>query len=244
MASVLITRPQATALPLAEKLRLLGYETAIEPLLDIAPLGAAKPETKDIDAVMVTSGNALDMVDPAAIAGLARLPCFCVGPRTGQKARAMGFSNVQNSGQDGAALAALIGNLLRQNGAILHIAGEDADSRARRELERQGRRVVVWEVYKAIPVMQLSAAAVKMIAEGKIGAILVFSPRTAETLAALMTRHALNACCVRLAAICLSEAVAAPLEPLGWHALVSAAAPTEDAMIACLQETVPARGCA
>ncbi len=241
MVSVLITRPQPAAASLAERLQSLGYQTVIEPLLEIAPTSAPQPETKDIAAVMITSGNALDVLDQAALAGLLELPCFCVGPRTGDKARSLGFHHVESAASDGAALAALVAaSLPDTKGAILHIAGEDADSKAQRELERMGGRVIVWPVYKAIPTGNFSAGVAEALGKGELAAVLLFSPRTAETLGQLIARRGLKACCAGLAAICLSEAVAEPLKPFGWRKLVAAFAPTEDAVIARLQETVPA----
>jgi len=241
MASILITRPQATASALAERLQSLGYQAVIEPLLEIVPTGAPKPQIKDIAAVMITSGNALDALaaDQTALAALADFPCFCVGPRTGEKARALGFKHVESAASDGAALAILVdASLPKTSGAILHVAAQDADSKAQQEVERKSRRVIVWQAYRAIPAGNFSAGIAGALMQGEFDAILVFSPRTAGTLGQLIARHGLKTCCARLTAICLSEAVAEPLKPFGWQKLVFAAAPTEDAVIARLQEII------
>lgn len=238
MAAVLLTRPRVDSEVLAAALGKLGYQTVVEPLLTVEPLPALLPQAS-YDAVMITSGNALTALAGRALpADILGLPCFCVGPRTAERARAFGFRDVHSSASDGAGLARLIdgGPFAR----ILHIAGEHAAGKARETLEGQGRRVTFWPVYRATAVDGLTDATRGLLGAGKIGAVMLYSPRTAATFRSLVEAAGLEACCAGLSAICLSEAVADVLKPLAWRHLAAAPAPTEDAMIASLQETLPA----
>lgn len=243
MPSVLITRPRATAEPLAKELERFGYRAVVEPLLEITPLSTPRPQGNGYDAVMITSGNALPALEARSneIADLFNLPCFCVGPRTAEKAAAFGFRQLQTTENDGIELARLAASALGKNSLVLHIAGRDVDSKAQQELEQQGHRVTVWPVYEATPVTAFTAKTQTLLKQQQLDAIMVYSPRTAVTLSGLLKQDALEACCPQLAAICLSDAVAAVLKPFPWRRLAAAPAPAERAIIACLQETCPVK---
>jgi uroporphyrinogen-III synthase len=241
MPSVLITRPAAMAEALALTLQQHGYETVCEPLLSIAPIHTPQPQTDKVDAIAITSSNALLALKErqCGIADLLELPCFCVGLRTAENARSFGFRNVQNSSSDGLELAKLINESVKQNTSILHIAGRDVTGTLREGLEKNRYRLIEWPVYEAIPVKALTASIRDMLEKRKLDAIVVFSPKTARVLHDLIDGTALEACCTALTAICLSEAVADGLHSLKWHRLIAAPQPSEEAVIACLQEACP-----
>src|ERR1700720_2970342 len=117
MPSILITRPRATAEPLARELEHLGYTAVIEPLLNIVPLTTPRPPGPPFDTIIITSGNVLPALEKrrSEIADLFNTPCFCVGPRTAEKASAFGFRNVQSAESDGAELARFAAAKLGKN---------------------------------------------------------------------------------------------------------------------------------
>ena len=219
MVSVLLTRPKNASESLAHELERNGYESIIEPLLVIEPLTTPRPDISGCGTVMITSSNALETGQE--LAALFDLPCFCVGPRTAEKARSTGFRNVRSSSSDGTELARLIETTLKNNfpnekPQILHISGLDIDSKAQDELTRLGHRVIVWPVYAARPVLKLTERMASLFKQQQLDAVLVFSVRTAETLKALLGQNGLNPCCEGLIAIGLSEAIVDALKPHPW----------------------------
>jgi uroporphyrinogen-III synthase len=241
MPSVLITRPAAASQALAESLQAHGYEAVIEPLLAIVTVPTPRPIEKT-EAVMITSGNAFEALGARQIDDLLTLPCYCVGPRTAEKARAFGFRDVAATASDGVELARFIARARPGKSApLLHICGRDVESKGAEELRKEGWRVVSWPVYMATPVPRFTPATKARLENKRLDAVAVFSPRSAQVLKTLLAESALEACCAGLAAICLSDAVAAELTPLPWRHLVAARAPTEDAVIACLEELCPVR---
>lgn len=245
MATVLLTRPRHASEALASELKHHGYDSVIEPLLVIEPLGTPMPDRTGLRAVMITSGNALEAGQ--GLAALFGLPCFCVGPRSAARAHALGFRDVHHAMADGVELARLIAAALPKAATdekppVLHICGQDVNSGAQDELARRGYRMIPWPVYAARPVEHLSETTADLLRQGKIDAVTVFSARTAATLKTLLQGRALEACCAGLAAIGLSEAVADALRPLPWKILAAAAAPTEEAMIASLKKICPVSG--
>jgi uroporphyrinogen-III synthase len=241
MPSVLITRPAAMAEALSVILQKCGYETVCEPLLSIAPTHTPQPQTDKIDAIAITSSNALLALKErqCGITGLLDVPCFCVGPRTAESARTFGFRNVQNSTTDAVELAAYINVTIKPDATIIHIAGRDVTAALREGLEKNVHCLIEWPVYEAIPAKTISAGTRALLASRKLDAVVIFSPKTARVLHDLIDGTALEACCTALTAICLSEAVADGLRSLKWRRLIVASQPSEDAVIACLQEACP-----
>ena len=80
---VLITRPRAEAAVLARELEARGHEVLVEPLLTIAPVADVIPALDDVQAILLTSANAV----PALRGTNPRLPVFVVGEATARAAR-------------------------------------------------------------------------------------------------------------------------------------------------------------
>ncbi|HEU0118327.1 MAG TPA: uroporphyrinogen-III synthase [Alphaproteobacteria bacterium] len=238
MATILLTRPQTVSAQLAKDLQRQGYKTIIEPLLTIAPTNIPRPAT-DAQAVMITSSNTLAALEEnnENVGDLLHRPCFTVGPRTKNRAEMFGFTNVQTTNGDSDDLAHFIAS--NSKGPVLHIAGQDIDAKSHDALHNAAIEVSHWPVYTATPADTLSPHVISLIKKQEIDAVLLFSPRTAATLAKLISSNALEACCKSLIAIGLSEAVIDPLRPLNWRQLLAAPVPTEDAVITCLNAALP-----
>jgi uroporphyrinogen-III synthase len=240
MVSVLITRPLAASEALAAELKREKYEPVIEPLLEIVPLAEPLPDV-NVQAVMITSPNSLDaLAGNPHVSRLFHLPCFCVGARTAAKAKEFGFLHVSHSSNDGRELAQLVVSSLTHNcRVILHICGRDVASTAQEELHKSSYQVTRWFVYTARKAVDFTPDTLKRFEKKKLDAVLVFSTRTADALAVLMTKHHLTGACKKMAAIGLSEAATGPLKPFSWQVLAHADMPSEDAMMECLKRICP-----
>ena len=233
---VLVTRPAADAAPLAETLKARGFEPVIGPLLDIRFREGAAPELAGIGAFAFTSANgvrALMHRRPAAAA--MDLPVFAVGPATAKAARDAGFKKVSGAGGDVAALARLIATEFSPaEGAVLHLAGSERAGDLVRALENAGiaaRRAVL---YEAVAAESLSAELRRMIAGGGIGAVIIFSPRTARLFVNLMKKAGLASNARAMMLVALSPAVGAAATGLPWRAVRVASAPDGDALLRAL----------
>src|SRR5438270_67626 len=122
---LLLTRPEPDAQRTAGKLRDLGHEVMLEPLLAVAIAEPPKFETVPA-AIVVTSRNGVRALNswPMAEAWRTALPLFAVGKATAGAAKALGFANVRSA--DGAVedLADLVsGSHDRRAGSVLYVAG-------------------------------------------------------------------------------------------------------------------------
>src|SRR3546814_6599407 len=95
MARVLVTRPQPGADTTAERLSALGHDVRTAPLFTVHSLQWSPPG-EVIDALMVTSANAMRLSGPLPEAWRA-LPCYAVGEATAKIGRAHVRTPVTNA---------------------------------------------------------------------------------------------------------------------------------------------------
>ncbi|MEI6557894.1 MAG: uroporphyrinogen-III synthase [Rhodospirillaceae bacterium] len=235
MSRVLITRPLEDAGALALAVGGRGHEVLIEPLLEIALLDQPLPDLKEIQAILFTSANGVRAFAPRCSGR--ELPVYAVGRATAAAAIDHGFWNVSSADGDVAALARLvIGQCRPEVGAMLQIAATERAGDLGGLLTAAGFVVRRAVLYQARPAAALSAATVAALSAGAVDAVLLFSPRTARALAALLSAAGLATAAAGLTLVCLSGAVAgaASESGLSWRAVRVAARPDQDALLAAL----------
>lgn len=198
-----ITRAQPGADVTAERVRALGHDAVVAPLLAVQLLSDVEIDLRGVAALAFTSANGVRAF--ADSNGERGLKVFAVGAATAQAARKAGFKSVLSADGDVDALAEGIGSRRAElRGAVLHPgamepAGDLAGALAKHGVE--ARRVVL---YETAPV-DLPAEAAEALARSD--AVLLHSPRAAEVLAGLLKLHPAP----QMRALGLSKAVMKPL---------------------------------
>lgn len=210
---LLITRPRPDALKLQDELIELGHEVVVEPLLGFVFDRLTDTDFDDLQALIVTSRNALRaLAAQSLLAEVRSRPLFAVGPGTAGLARDMGFETVLESDGNASRLVRFIAaNARPAGGTLLYLAGDRADPEFKSKLERLGFHVRVEIVYRTVDAEQLSDATVRRIRDGDLDGVIFMSPRTATVYSALIEQHGLDATSSMLEHFCLSEAVATGL---------------------------------
>jgi uroporphyrinogen-III synthase len=230
---VIVTRPAEASAALAQDLAALGIEAMAAPMLTVETLPIDPTAPSHLRALLVTSGNGA-----AAAAGLAvrrDIPVFAVGDATAAAARRSGFEAVDTASGDAETLAALVTARCRpEDGPLLWIGGEAVATNIARLLRDRGYSVDRRIAYRTVLADDLPAEVVGALDSGAVDAILFFSPRTAEGFARVARRLGLEKACARVAAHCMSPAVARAASTLRWRALHVAETPTKAALIATL----------
>ena len=119
---VIVTRPRAQAEPLAERLRELGHDVVLCPLIEIEPLGDGPVDVDGYDWVVVTSANGAGELARRRTGTMPRLAA--VGPGTAEALRRHGLEPELVpviSTQEG-----LLEELPRPAGRVLMAAAEGA----------------------------------------------------------------------------------------------------------------------
>ena len=220
---VWVTRARLGADRTAERLRGLGMEPVVQPLLAVQPLSPALPDLDRFAALVFTSLNGV-----AAYADLTPRRdhlVFAVGDATAQAARDIGFTKARSAAGDLEDLTRLLAEAAPTR--LLAIAAETpAGDLARSLREAEGRQSIeILTAYRTVPTGVAAPAA--------IDAVLIHSPRAASEAA----RNALPANAV---IACISPAAAAPFQALGRPCAVSPH-PNETALLATLQAALGKR---
>lgn len=227
----LITRPEPAATQTAERLRKLGHEVTVDPMLRIAPTKDPLP-AGPFDAVAFTSINGVKAfaAHPEG-PGLYHLPAFAVGTRTAKEARTAGFTNVSDCAGDADALAGRLAEALPKGARVLNPAGEDRAADLAELLKAPGLELVLTIIYAAEPADALSEEARAALEAGRINAALHFSQRTVKTLLSCVEAAGLMRQLAAVREFCLSEQVGGPLVKAGFP-IEAASQPNEDALFA------------
>ena len=231
----LVTRPREDAEGTAARLADRGFAVRIEPLLDIVPVEGVAVDSRGVQGILATSANgirALSRVLPDRA-----LPVWAVGDASARTARDLGYGTVASAGGDVDTLAALIkARVDPAAGVLLHAAGSAVAGDLGGGLAAAGYQVRRLVLYRARVAEGLSDGLAAELAAGSLDIALFFSPRTAATFVTLTTAAGLAAACGRLTAFALSPAVAQALAALPWRSVVTAAAPTQAALFAALDD--------
>lgn len=232
---LLVTRPQPDASRQADALAALGHTPVLAPMLGIEAIGDVALHFDGVQALIVTSRNALRALrSHGRLAEALRLPLLAVGEATAAEARALGFARVTAAPGTGEDLAQQIAaSLDPSGGALLHLRGEAVAFDVKSALEAKGFAVRQAVLYRSVPAGDFPPEALSALAAGTLDGVILMSPRTATTFTHLVRRHGLVTQVSRVVCYCLSGAVAKAAEPLGARTIV-AESPREDEVLALL----------
>jgi uroporphyrinogen-III synthase len=223
---VLVTRPYDDALETAAKLKALGHDAVIAPLLEIRFRDGEEIELDGVQALLATSANGVR----ALVRRTARrdVALFAVGRQSAAVARADG---------DGAALArAAMQWTSRDGGALLHVAGRETKGELSGTLETAGFVLRTIALYDAVAAETLPQAAANALRARALNAVLFFSPRSARIFRDLVRRAGLAESCRAVRAAAISEAAAKALDGFGFGAVRVASHPDQDALLTLLDQ--------
>ena len=212
---VLVTRPEPAASRTAARLRALGHEVVVAPLLIPRAVEWSVPPG-DWQAVAFTSASAPDLAGEA-LKSLVHLPAYAVGEATATAARETGFTDVRPARGDASAVFSLAaGDGVAR---LLHLAGHERSEAT----VPSGLTVGITTVYAA----DLAPGLPEF--DGDV--VLLYSARTAAHFANLFAGDRAG-----LALAALSPQVAAAAGG-GWARVIVAGEPTEDALFAAARLT-------
>ncbi|MFI4936622.1 MAG: uroporphyrinogen-III synthase [Caulobacterales bacterium] len=227
--TVWVTRTQPAAGATAARVRALGLEAVVEPLLLVRPLKDVSIDLEGVCAIVFTSANAVRAFAERSPARALRV--FAVGDATAEATRAARFASVLSAQGDVKALAAALAARKRElPGVILHPSTTEPAADLVGALSAVGLEVRPAPLYETVEV-EPSAALIERLPA--IDHVLLHSPKAARVLAKFVKRHPAP----HLVALALSREVARPLAKSGLAGVRSAAAPTEASLLALLSHS-------
>jgi len=223
---VWITRAQPGADATAERVRKLGLEAIVAPLLEVRPIADAALDLEGICAVVFTSANAVAAF--ARRSDVRNLRVFTVGDATALAARAQRFAAVLSAQGDVSALASALAARRRElPGVILYPAAAEPSQDLAGALAAIGLDVRQTALYETALITPTEALTARL---PEVEGVLVHSAKAARALAAWLKQHPAP----HLAAFCLSPQVARPLSRAALAIRVAAPAPNETALLSLI----------
>jgi uroporphyrinogen-III synthase len=230
---VLVTRPEDDARETAVRLKALGHEPILAPLISIRFIDGPDIDLARVQALIATSSNGVRAL--ARRTSRRDIALFAVGRRTAETARKERFGAVESADADAVALADLVArSVVAGAGALIHATGRDAPGALVAGLADKGFDVRHEVLYETPAVRSLPSAAATALREGSLDAALLFSQRTARIFCERVTKAGLTRHCARLVAVCISAAAAKGLSPLKFREIRIASEPNQDALLARL----------
>lgn len=210
-----ITRTRPAAEATAARVRELGAEAVVAPVLEVQPIDGAAVDLAGAAALAFTSGHGVRAF--AALSPRRDLPAFCVGRATAALARSLGFADARSADGDVHALAELIAADAR-GPVVVPGAREPA-------ADLPGLLAACGVLARAVAVYRTVDAGLAA-APGDIDAVLVHSPKAARAVAGLVGEVAAS-----MTAYAISEAAAQPLREHPFRRIAVARTPDEEALL-------------
>ncbi len=216
---VAITRALPDAEQTAERVRALGAEPVLAPLLTIIACGY-DTNVEGAQALLFTSANGVRAFPDAR--RLHAKPVLTVGDATAEAARAAGFTDVRSAYGDVAALAELVKATLVPNaGKLVHIGGEHLAGDL-----MSGLRAAGFTTERRVAYASRAAIVAPPELLSPLDIVLFHSARAAETFVQLGAPNA-----DKLTAACISDAVAQAAGKARWARIIVSSAPRDDALV-------------
>lgn len=230
---VLVTRPQPGADKTAERLLALGINPLVLPFTEMVKLEHRLDDARvqSVDAVVVTSANALRFADEQMLNKLKFLPVYAVGDATRDAALAVGLSTVVSANGDAQDLVGLVTEELQPNSTIVYLCGKTRTDDIEKSLVQLSFEIVLVETYQTLKVSQLTYKLEQLLISHTLDGVLLYSSISAQILTEIWPQHARGKTHTIPMSFCISERANASLSSTLKTRAVVCAKPRDDVMI-------------
>lgn len=229
---ILVTRPEPGASETAVRLERLGFEPVILPLTRIVALPCeSMPDPDDVDAVVVTSANAIRHAPSGLIAALSGKAVFTVGDATARAARDAGFLHVRSAEGTARDLVVLLRSELLAGARILHLAGRQRTEGFAEAVADQGYDLRMLELYEAEIISYSTDFLFRLLGGRPLWGALVMSTRAGMLLADLAAVPDIRQHFEKATIFCISRKAATPLESAAGLRTAISDDPTEEGIL-------------
>ena len=235
---LVITRPREDAERQADQLRALGHEPLIHPLLEILYLPLPTLDFDDVQALIITSRNALRALSQNdGFNDAKKLPVYCVGEGTAEFARDLGFSTIFVGGGTARELIPTLTDTVDPNGGILlYLTGQNLAYDLEAPLTDAGFQVKRIIAYKALPLGREHIVNFAKSLKRGVDGVLLMSPRTASAFINFIKIFGLEQETRAIICYCYAETIARPLGEIDGLTIAVSSSPTEDEFLKLIGE--------
>ena len=235
---ILVTRPKRQSLVTAQKLKALGHQPIIEPLLEVKTISTKLPKGA-FDAIVITSANAIEQLDSGwPIQNREQVPVLVTGKATQKAAANVGFTLAQTVNGSALDLINAVPTWLKNYEhqtpiQILYPCAEAVAHDLESKLTSKSVTCISWPVYKSIAKRELSTEVKNQLVLGEIELVLLYSTRTAAAFAAIF--EGLDLAGTRIQSLALSEEIKKSLPSTLQSNCKFANEPNEETLLALIE---------
>ena len=228
-----MTRPEPDATTSAARLRELGHEVIVSPVLETAFSDDPVRIHRDADVALTSRNGARALVQlaPEIISRTVRI--FTVGNATARLLRESGFQNVLSAQGAVDDLVALI--FEHKPEKVHYICGRDRKGDLDGKLAKRGISVSLDERYRADFSSEFTKDAMECFYSKRLDGVLHYSTRSAQAYQSLLEQNKISYLTKLLKHFCLAKAVASVFDGYDPDRIMTAAHPNEDALFQLLE---------
>ena len=231
---VLLTRPEDDAKDLKPRIEALGCTVSVSPLIEIEFEPLKAEALASATSIVATSRNGLkSLARSSALAAALDVPIFVVGPATAALARKLGFTSIHEGAGTAADLVPLITAGTRDvTRKLVHLTGDHQAFDLAAAMKESGNNLSSVLAYRSVAAKTLDRDVVDLLTRGGPTAIVLMSPRTAQTWAELVLSLPRQPDFGETTHICFSPAVAEALAGLAGLRTEIASQPNSGEIVA------------
>ena len=235
MIPVLVTRAEPGLSRSVAALEMAGYAPVSLPLFEVTDTGNELPADFE-DHFIFTSANALEVLKrrnwhPSNEQAIA----WCVGDKTAQAAREIGFVNVRSAAGGGARLVQQIADHGYESGSrFRYFTAPDRSYDVAGALGTHGHVVDTTEIYRVDLRRPTAEEFIAVMAKVKNGALFVYSKRSGDHLAGLIKENIDHVNTESMVVVAISESATNMLLNVPWRGVYASPKADETSMISRL----------
>jgi uroporphyrinogen-III synthase len=204
------------------------------PLFEIVGTGNSIPEA-GYDGFIFTSKNSVEVLKKRNWQPENKeASAFCVGEKTAEAAKSLGFSNTFCANGGGAALSKLIGGMNLQGCRLLYFSTPDRSFDMAGSVKSDDIIVDTVDIYRANPITPTNQTLKNTIETVLDGCIFVYSALSAQHLAQTLETINQSSLLKGCILVGISAQAVKPLEHIEWKEIFIAEKPDEAHMISLL----------
>ena len=213
--NIVFTRPLIDSEDLMMNFFSSGYKVIHIPTLSISSANMQSLNTKDYDALIFTSANAVRFLklknqDKS-------IKCFCVGTLTERALRMKGFNNTIAASGTVNALKNIIINSEKKIKNLAYLCGDIISYDLDKELTYEGFKVRKIVNYNSTKILECNSESISLLKKYPANFVFIYSKRSAESFDNIIRKYSLSELMTHCTVMCISKKIKDYLKSKGWN---------------------------
>ena len=212
--NIIFTRPLIDSEDLMMNFFSSGHKVIHMPTLSIASANMDAIDTKDYDALIFTSANAVRFLKLKN--DDKKIKCFCVGNLTERSLRLKGFNNTVAASGTVNALKNIIINSENTIKSLIYLCGDVISHELDKDLKQEGFKVSKIINYTSTKLTDLNKESMDLIKKYPPNITLIYSQRSAESFDEIIRKYSLAELMTHCKVMCISKKIEEFLKSRSW----------------------------